>query len=241
MAEPRIPSLQHLVRNWHPDPYRIQSDIVQLVNHPPRLTYNPLYGATRDYLVLRVSYEQIVRGIIQGVKRERARDMLLSVLPLIREYFEKLSPDFVQSVGRRFYPVCRGLMVPFEPPLVYGIGGQLYFPWFSFWRRNPISNERLSLFVTLVDEILLQDPDLENARFDILDFSAPKDNAPRKLRVIDAREIPRVSERREIEMLEIFAEGFLAARKYLATGPHPTKNGSKPDDNPSFDQPDLFR
>ena len=64
----------------------------------------------------------------------------------------------------RHYPVGRGLMVPFEPPLVYGIGGQLYFPWFSFWRRNPLSDERLSLFVTLVDEVLLQDPDLDTAR-----------------------------------------------------------------------------
>lgn len=48
-------------------------------------------------------------------------------------------------------------MVPFEGPMIYGVGGQLYFPWFSFWRRNPLANERLSLFVTLVEEVLLQD------------------------------------------------------------------------------------
>jgi hypothetical protein len=76
--------------------------------------------------------------------------------------------------------------------MIYGAGGQLYFPWFSFWRQNPLARERLSLFVTMVDEILMQDPDLETARFEILDFSCPGPKQPRVLRVIDARDIPRI-------------------------------------------------
>jgi hypothetical protein len=116
----------------------------------------------------------VVEGIRRGIKREAVRNNLLGVLPLIRDHFADVAPDFIQAIDRRYYPVGRGLMVPFEPPMIYGVGGQLYFPWFSFWRQNPLAKERLSLFVTLVEEVLLQDPDLETARFEVLDFSAPK-------------------------------------------------------------------
>lgn len=241
MAEPKIPSLQHLVRNWHSDPARIQKDLVRLVNNPPTFSYNPLFGAVRDMLVLHVPYDQIVEGIKRGVKRKSAQDILLAVLPLIREYVDGLAPDFVQQVERRYYPVGRGLMVPFEPPLVYGIGGQLYFPWFSFWRRNPLADERLSLFVTLVDELLLEDPDLETARFHILDFSAPKDKAPRELKIISASEIPRVNDERKIEMLETFVDGYLMAKANLAGVPKPGKGKDRGAEPPPPDHPDLFK
>jgi hypothetical protein len=133
MAELRVPSLQHLARNWRDDPVRIQKVLVRLARNPPQFNYNPLFSAVRDMLVLQVPYEQIAEGIRRGVKRPAVRENLLEVLPLIRKYFSGISPDFVQTVERRYYPIARGLMVPFETPLVYGIGGILYFPWFSFW------------------------------------------------------------------------------------------------------------
>lgn len=245
MPDLRIPSLQHLGRNWYPDPTQIQKVLVRLANYPPFFNYNLLFAAVRDMLVLHVPYEQVVEGIRRGVKREGVRDILLAVLPLIRQHFDGVAPDFVQQVQRRYYPVGRGLMVPFEPPLVYGVGGQLYFPWFSFWRRNPLSDERLSLFVTLVDEVLLQDPDLEMARFDILDFSAPKDKAPRELKVINARDVPRVTARRKIEMLETFAEGYFMAKAQLAGAskcrPERGRDKDLGDEASPPDQPDLFK
>jgi hypothetical protein len=203
MAQLRVPSLQHLARNWRADSNAIARELVKLAISPPRFNYSALYAAARDLLVLHVPYDQVVEGIRQ-IKRTSVRENLLSVLPLIQEHFAGVSPDFYQMIEKRFYPVGRGLMVPFEPPMIYGVGGQLYFPWFSFWRRNPLSNERLSLFVTLVDEVLMQDPDLESARFEILDFSCPGTKAPRTLRVIDAGEIPRVADARKIVMLKAF-------------------------------------
>ena len=50
--------------------------------------------------------------------------------------------------------------------------------------RNQLARERLSLFVTLVDELMLPDPDLEQARFEILDFSASKTGKPRELTIV---------------------------------------------------------
>ena len=73
-----------------------------------------------------------MEGIRRSVRRVSVRDNLLGVMPLIRDHFEGVSPDFFQTVERRYYPVGRGLMVPFDPPMIYGVGGQLYFPWFQF-------------------------------------------------------------------------------------------------------------
>ena len=127
-------------------------------------------------------------------------------------------------------------MVPFEPPMIYGVGGQLYFPWFSFWRQNPLARERLSLFVTLVAEVLLQDPDLETARFDVLDFSAP--NGKRTLSIIDATTIPRIDDARKIEMLSTFADGFFQAQEELRRTTQKDADKSERKRDPS--QPGFF-
>ncbi|WP_207210091.1 hypothetical protein, partial [Lichenibacterium ramalinae] len=207
MAELRVPSVQHLARNWRDEPAAIARLLVRLALNPPRFNYNPLLLAVRDLLVLQVPYEQVAEGIRRAVKREQVRNNLLSVLPLIRDHFSGLSTDFYQVVDRRYYPVGRGLMVPFDPPMIYGIGGQIYFPWFSFWRQNPLARERLSLFVTLVDEVLMQDPDLEAARFEILDFSCTGPKQPRTLTVLDARDIPRLGSERKTAMLAACRSG----------------------------------
>jgi hypothetical protein len=240
MAELRVPSVQHLARNWRGDPAVIARSLVRLVRNPPQFSYNPLYGAVHDLLILGVPYDQVAAGICR-IKREKVRENLLGVLPLIRDYFAGVSPDFYQAIERRYYPVGRGLMVPFEPPMIYGVGGQFYFPWFSFWRQNPLTDARLSLFVTLVDEILMQDPDLEDARFEILDFSCPNPKAGRVLRVVDAREIPRVDDATKASMLATFADGYFRAQEELAGSPPPPPPGSRPDDRaPDPDQPSFF-
>ncbi|MBP2293005.1 hypothetical protein [Azospirillum rugosum] len=240
MTKLRVPSLQHLARNWRATSMGVKRVLVALALDPPNFTYKPLYSAIHDLLVLRQSYEQIVEGIRRGVKRERVQSNLLSILPLIRDYFDGVNPSFVQAVDRRFYPVGRDLLVPFDPPLIYGVGGQIHFPWFSFWRSNPLKDETLALFVTMVEELLLQDPDLEAARFTILDFSAPKPKAPRRLTLIDARDIPRITPERKAEMLAIFVDGFQLAEAELAGAPRPSDDKRPGRGDAADGQGDLF-
>jgi len=114
MARLKVPSLQHLARNWRDDPQQIKRLLVHLVNNAPTFNYEPLFSAVRDMLVLRQPYEQIVEGIRRGIPRPDVRANLLEVLPLIRDYFEGISPSFVQAVDRRYYPIGQGLMVPFD-------------------------------------------------------------------------------------------------------------------------------
>nr|WP_249810531.1 hypothetical protein [Bradyrhizobium sp. 157] len=212
-----------MARNWRNTPERTCRKLVSLVENPPIFNYNPLFAAVRDMLVFNQPYDEIVEGIRRGIKRANVRENLLGVLPLIRDHFASVAPDFVQAIDRRYYSIGRGLMVPFDPPLLYGTGGKLTFPWFSFWRSNPLADARLSLFVTLVDELLADDPDLAAADFQILDFSVPKvkkagrSKPPRQLRIIDARDIPRVSESTKLEMLTVFAEGYFMAIAELST------------------------
>jgi len=240
MAKLKVPSLQHLARNWRNDPQWIKRLLVDLARNPPTFNYDPLFGAVRDMLVLKIPYEQIEEGIRRGIKQDGVRNNLLSVLPLVREYFRDITPTFVQTIERRYYPVGRGLRIPFQPPLIYGVDGQVHFPWFSFWRSNPLKNERLSLFTAIVDDVLFQDPDLEAAKFMILDFSASAPKQPRDLKVTDARDIPRVSAEEKVAMLSVFAEGFFLAEGELAAEPRATPESQPSDETPNRDQPDLF-
>src|SRR5690606_1196744 len=120
---------------------------------------------------------------------------------------------------RRHYAAGRGLMVPFDPPIIYGGADGMVFPWFSFWKSNPLSGERLSLFVTMVKEVLCDDPDLESANFQILDFSSPKGSLERKLSIINSSDVPILSSERKRDMLEVFAEGYFAALDELRNDP----------------------
>ena len=48
MAELRVPSVQHLARNWRDEPAAIARLLVRLALNPPRFNYNPLYLAVRE-------------------------------------------------------------------------------------------------------------------------------------------------------------------------------------------------
>jgi len=66
-------------------------------------------------------------------KASMVRDLLIEVMPLIGSHFSGIEPDGPpRRVARRYYPLARDIMIPFEAPLEYSIGGQVYFPWFSF-------------------------------------------------------------------------------------------------------------
>lgn len=240
MAKLKVPSLQHLARNWRDTPAGVTKKLLALAKHPPQFTYEPLFGAVRDMLVLGVPYEQVVEGIRRSEKRTWVRENLLEVLPLLRSHFATVKPDGPPNrIVRRYYPLARDIMIPFEAPLEYSAGGQKYFPWFSFWRSNPLADKRLSLFVTLVDEVLLQDPDLDTAIFQILDFSRIDGAEERRLLVVEARDIPRLGDKEKRTMLEVFAEGYRVARDELS-GKKQEKKEKDETQRPDPNQRDLF-
>ncbi len=215
---------------------------MRLVRQPPFFNYNPVYFAASDLLRFKQPLDEVLHGIAIKEKRETVRNNYLEIVPLIHSHFEQVSPDFVNPVSTRFYSFGKDFLVPFTPPLVYGVGGQLYFPWFSFWKTNPLMDANLSLFKTLVTEVLQDDPDFDGIKFEILDFSAPSPKTPRDLTVIDAAESPMLGNKEKHEMLEIFVDGYYKAKAVLEADPDAKPEKEKSEDDRYSDdlQPDLF-
>jgi len=208
MAKLRVPSVQHLARQWHESPKKIEDELVKMAMNPPAFNYNALNDVARDSLLFKVPEDQIIKGIKEKEKRERVQKILLEVVPLLHEHFSSVKPDFVNDITPSFYPIGRNLRIPFKSVFIYGVGGQIYLPWFIFWKHNPLDDIQLSLFVTLAREILRQDPELEEAKFEILDFSAVNSKECRRLRIIDTADIHTFNSKETAEMLAIFVEGF---------------------------------
>jgi len=241
MPKLSTPSIQHLARQIQPTSEQIERNLIKLALNPPAFNYNPLYGLTHDALAYKQPLAQLQKGIADRVKIAKVRENFLSLAPLIHGYFAPISADFVGKVSRRFYNAGRDLLIPFDPPLIYGVAGTIHLPWLSFWRNDPLSGERLSLFMTLLDEILGQDPDLDMAKVTILDFSAPAPGQERELSLLNAKEIPRLDTAQKTELLERFVEGFLAARFKLASMSPRDTTADTPAGVPDPNQPDLFR
>lgn len=240
MANLKVPSLQHLARIWNPDPVAIARTLVALTKSSPTFSYSPLYDAVRDMCLFGIPEKDIIDGFKQRISRPQVRDNFVGLMPLIANYFRDERPAFFHDVAPRIYPVSRNVHIPFSPPFFYGRGGHIQFPWLIFWRHNPLVDQRLSLFVSVVDKVLLQDPDLDSATFKIVDFSATTRKADRELKVLNAAEVPRVSSAELREMLDIFTEGYRLAIENVTSsmGGHDSANKKSRDQDGR--QPGLF-
>jgi len=223
MAKLRVPSVQHLARHWYDSPKKIEDEFVKMAMNPPSFNYNALNDVARDSLLFSVPEDQIIKGIKEKEKRKRVQKILLEVVPLLHGHFSSVQPDFVNDVAHSFYPIGRDLRIPFKSVFIYGVGGQIYLPWFIFWKHNPLDDIQLSLFVTLAREILRQDPELEDAKFEIFDFSAINYKECRQLRIIDTADIQTFNSKETAEMLAIFVEGFERAEARLKEVDIPSK------------------
>tara|TARA_R110000772_G_scaffold38016_4_gene89927 strand:- start:407 stop:1132 length:726 start_codon:yes stop_codon:yes gene_type:complete len=215
MLKLRVPSVQHLARHWHESPKDIENDFVNMALNPPFFNYNVLNDMARDSLLFKTSEDQLIKGIKDKEKRKKVQGILLEVVPLLSGHFSSIQPDFVNDIAPSYYPVGRNLRIPFKSVFIYGVGGQIYLPWFIFWKQNPLDDKQLSLFVTLAKEILNQDPELEDTRFEILDFSAANSKEARQLRIIDTADIKTFNKEETAEMLTVFIEGFERAEERL--------------------------
>lgn len=210
-ARIRVPSLQHLARVWDPDASRIQKTLVNLSLNGPTFSYQLIYELIEDLIHYKIPYDQVERAVQSRVHRENVRSNFLELLPLINSQLSGIDASFVHRVSPRQYPIAKHLTVPFSPPFIYGEAGVIHMPWFSLWKANPLSGKRLKLFVTIVDEILAQDPDLDEAVFSILDFSAKEAGGEREVRVLHSDDIGRLTRDELVSMLSVFVEGYEAA------------------------------
>ncbi len=132
MTKLRVPSVQHLARHCYDSPNKIEDDFVKMAMNPPFFNYNALNYIARDILLFKVPEDQVIKGIKEKEKRKRVQKILLEVVPLLYGHFSSVQHDFVNDVAPSFYPIGRDLRIPFMPVFIYGVGGQIYLPWFIF-------------------------------------------------------------------------------------------------------------
>lgn len=237
---PKVPSLQHLARAWDPNPDRIRRTLMALALNGPTFSYQIIYELIGDLMLSKIPYSQVENAIKTRVRQESVRSNFLELLPLVRDQLSGISPAFIHRVAPRYYPIGRGLAVPFAPPFIYGLNGDIHLPWFSFWKSNPLDGKRLSLFITIIDEVLMQDPDLDQSFVTILDFSAAESGGARQISVIPARDIPRLCRSELSAMLSTFVQGYEAACVALQDV-ESLRDGMKGGDEPfDDDQLNLF-
>jgi hypothetical protein len=187
-----------------------------------------------------VPLTQIEAGIRRVENRPRHLKNLLEILNLIDGHFSILAPDFPPiEVECRYYRIAPDIIIPFQPPLYYAVGGQPYLPYPNYWRNNPLRGRRLAAFLTIVDEIREQEPDLETARVHILNYGIPQGETKRRLVVLDESDIPRLGRDELSAVLQVFADGYRAARDELA-GVKPERKDKEEAPRRDPNQPDMF-
>jgi len=235
------PSLLHLALLWRPTPQGVAKAIIQSHKSTPDFTYAPLFRLINVALKRKLSYINFVSAIRECEKRPRVQKIFLDLLPLIYDHFNNINPNFVLPIKKRQYVISNDIAIPFNPPFVYGVDGQLTLPWFIFWKKNPLSEEQVALSATLVRELMDQDPELSEANFAIYDFSAPLGDDNRILRITNGADLPRLNKIRRNQMLEIFVDGFLLAREQIQSEAfYINRSESRKSARPTPEGPDLF-
>ncbi len=237
MKKIKLPSLQHVARQWAPTAEQVAKNLELLALSAPPFSYERLYSLVRG-IVTGDSLNQVVRAVETAKLHPNARSNYLEILPLIDQYFAAEKPEYVNDVSPRQYPVGKNLLVPFKPPLIFYRHGQAVLPWFVFWRSQPLAGDNLRLFVTLVREMMQQDPDLDEASFPVIDCSAPSKKSPRQLTIINSRDVALLSHGDQKEMLEILVSGYELAKSRLSAL---VQVQEERDQIGNDDQPDLFR
>jgi len=202
-----------------------------LLNGAPNFSYQPLYKIMKGLLGSSWSEQELMLAVLRCGLRPDVKEKYTELVPLIVEYFSDKKISYAMEILPRFYAVDRDILVPFSPPLIYADENGLCLPYFIFWKKNALKGERLALFSSIVREILDEDPDLCDARFEVIDMSAEVDpdtnENERSLKIIPECDIAKISSARRQKMLSTFAEGFRRARQ-VAEG-MPTKRRSDSD------------
>lgn len=236
MGKVKVPSIQHAAGIWDPDPSRIARRLLLLANSSPPFSYANLYKLASDLMGRGVPYEQILIAA-SGIKLSLARRNYLEILPLLLEYASGVGNVVVNDVTPRPYVIGRDLRVLVNPPLMYFRGEEAHLPWFIFWKTNLFNESRLKLFVTMLRDVLKQDPDIDDASLHLVICSAISSEGRRVLQVLNTSSIPSLSRAERDEMLGVFAAGYAQAVQEQALGRSAAQDS---DDDTISNQADLF-
>jgi len=211
----KVSSLQNLVRNSYLDEEKVRRELMRFAKGFTVVSYQKMDGFVVDLARMNLSLEDVEKAA-NRIKPEKNRQVNLELLPFVEEYIQQRREYDYQEIDLRCYPLSRDLRVPFKSQFVLVNRCEVILPVFIFWRNKALDTGQMSLFMTLIKEILEQEPDLEDAKVQIVDFGAPKSKAPRTMEVIHGDEIELLSEEEKIDRLAIYVNALKSVNDELA-------------------------
>lgn len=211
----KVPTVVHLSRVWRDSPDGVKRALISLSKSSPPFSYDDLFKYIRNMLVLKKYREFLLNQISQKTKGDLKRVSFSSVAPLLFDYLGRYDDYNALDVMDKSFGFSSELRAEFKPKVTLMTGSDGVLPQFIFWKTNPLTIQQKSLMLTMIDLVMQGEPDLEDLRLELVDFSAAKGAAGRRLTVSSGNEIPRCTSSELTEMLEIFAEGYRLANEQL--------------------------
>lgn len=224
----KAPSLIHVARIYRPTAEQVKNEILRLARVAPPFSYEDLYELMWDRAHVGVSREQIERSIA-SIGQKIKRDSYQRAFAIADRFFDGLDRSFEMRIEPRSYSIGRDLRVPFAPPMICGGGANgPVIPWLLFWKQNPLSEEQTSLFMSMAQAIIEEEPELDAASLLLVDTSLKALDGNGNARVINAADVERIPDRRLRTMLEVFATGFHMAQAEWQASASQAKSMRKP-------------
>lgn len=208
----KAPSLIHVARLYRPTSEQVKKEILKLANAAPPFSYEDLYELMWDRAHVGIPSEQIERSIA-GIGQKIKRDSYQRAFAIADKFFENLDRSFEMRIEPRSYSIGRDLRVPFAPPMICGGGSNgPVIPWLLFWKQNPLTDEQTSLFMSMAQATIEEEPELDGASLLLVDTSIKALDEGGNACVLNAADVKRIPDQRLKEMLEVFATGFHMAQ-----------------------------
>lgn len=239
----KLPSEVHAARLWSDDVEKVRDNLVRLYDNTPFFNYLALESAVFDLISLGVPYEQVVRGI-NTIPRENVRKIYLEVLPLVDKYFCDMKPDFIQRISSRSVQLGPNLFLPVKAKFLCGIGGRLKIVWPIFWKSNPVKPncKNFALFLELAKIAFADDPDLDDAEIEVVDFSMPNNRCSKRSTLITSEhDVETMSNDELTNCVEQLVEGFRLAEMHIQNRQEPVKSEKEQSFYSDPNQWDFFR
>ncbi len=222
----------------HPNSELVEKDLLRIAKSKPTFNYERVERALRDLLQFGQPIEEIVMSLELADKRDFVKTLYIEIVTILNAHFKEHLVDQVISLDKFYYPISPKIRIPVKLPFILIVDNKPIIPLFIFWKRNPLKDKQVSLFITIVKDVLAQYPDLSDAETILFDCSADKGENERTLKVIDTSEVALLDKEELEKMLTIFIEGFEKAQSSISKS-----NTTLNDQNETYIDPnqrDLF-
>lgn len=206
------PSLQNAVRLWDATPERVCKNCIRLYDSRISFSYQPVNKLLLHKARFGDSTVMLIRCVMEKEKREWVLEYYEKILTLYGEHIDALNPKFAVEVQGYPLKISRELSIPVLPSMLLGLDGGSILPIPILWSKNNLNEEQLRMLVTAVRAQMRRNPDIEDSRLQLWDFSKPSGEEDRRLRITDGDSISVFTDTEFNQRLEVLAKGISLAQ-----------------------------